>query len=230
MIVVNLIAWNCNDTPLHKLTCYFLAQTQREFVLGLAAQKSHTSSRVHTRRLWKWQQVYSVFPMRWQSFRQKQHFIVWWHKERAASPSPTLSRNNRAALKEAWGIGRRKKLGLMWALRFIHMCSRDSSFVITLANERMRAETRTVEISRASESRLITTKTLVNIEKGQTVLQEGQRIWSASLTGAECCSLRISELKHFWITAADHHGKVQLTARGGLNVCMCVGQGDILSI
>ncbi len=131
MIVVNLTAWNCNDTPLHNLTCYFLAQPQHEFVLGLAAQKSHTSPGVHSRRLWKWRQVYSVFPMRWQSFRQKQHFIVWRHKERAASPSPTLRRNNRAALKEARGIGRRKRIGLMWALRFIHMCSRDSSFVIT---------------------------------------------------------------------------------------------------
>lgn len=69
--------------------------------------------------------------MCWQTFRQKQHFIVWRHKERASSPSPTLRRNNRAALKKAWGIGRRKQLGLMWALRFIHMCSRDSSFVIT---------------------------------------------------------------------------------------------------
>lgn len=60
-------------------------------------------------------------------------------KERPPSLSPTLRRNNRAALKEAWGIGRRKRLGLMWALQFIHMCSRDSSLChYLLLSERTR--------------------------------------------------------------------------------------------
>ncbi len=76
--------------------------------------------------------------------------------------------------------------GSVWCERFGSFTCAAETVPLSLpaaagANERMRAETGTVEISRASESRLITTKTLVNIEKGQAVLQEGRRIWSASL-------------------------------------------------